>query len=178
MPKILFFIESLHSGGKERRLVELIKGLTKYPDIKMELVLIKEDIHYNDIFSAGIKIHYTVRKLIRKDPFVVYKFFKIAKIFQPDIIHVWGYMAAVYAIPTKVVFNIPIINNSITYALNIKMFSKLWVASKLSFPFSDRVIANSYAGLKSHKIVANSKYRVIYNGFDFERNNFIKTDLT
>jgi len=28
--KILFYIESLRSGGKERRLVELIKGLKKY----------------------------------------------------------------------------------------------------------------------------------------------------
>ena len=39
--KILFFIESLGSGGKERRLVELIKGLSKDKNIEIELVLKK-----------------------------------------------------------------------------------------------------------------------------------------
>ena len=42
--KLLFFIESLHPGGKERRLVELLKGLSKFEDISMELVLTRRDI--------------------------------------------------------------------------------------------------------------------------------------
>ena len=42
--KILFFSESLHAGGKERRLVELLKGLSKFEDISMELALTRRDI--------------------------------------------------------------------------------------------------------------------------------------
>ena len=66
--KILFFINGLQSGGKERRLVELIKSLTSYSEIKMELILTQENVVYDDIFSTGIKIHYIIRKNIKKRP--------------------------------------------------------------------------------------------------------------
>ena len=164
--KILFFIECLHSGGKERRLVELIKGLSTNPDIEMELVLTKEEIHYKSIFLTNIKIHYTVRKIIKKDPSIFYKFYKIAKKFNPDIIHVWGNLVAVYAIPAKIILRIPIINNQIGDA-SLKV-SRSILGHKLTFPFSDKIIANSYAGLKAYNAPVN-KSMVIYNGFDFKR---------
>lgn len=167
--KILFFIESLRSGGKERRLVELIKGLkNKHPSIEMELVLTREDIHYQEIFETGIKIRYAIRKYLKKDPRIFFKFYKIAKKFKPDIIHVWGNMVAVYAIPTKILIRIPIINNEITDA-PIKVQQGL-LSHKLTFPFSDRIIANSFAGLKSYNAL-EKKSIVIYNGFDFKRIN-------
>ena len=80
--KILFYIESLNSGGKERRLVELIKGLSKYPDIEMELVLTRDYIHYKEISDTGIKIHFNIRKGLKKDPRLFFKFYKIAKKFE------------------------------------------------------------------------------------------------
>ncbi len=174
---ILFYIESLRLGGKERRLVELIKGLSKNPKIKMELVLTKEDILYQDIFSTGIKIHYTLRKKIKKDPFVFLKFYKIAKAFKPDIIHVWGGMTAIYSIPAKLLLNVQIVNNSITYARKVDKLSKIGLFSMLSFAFSNKVIANSKAGLLAHGLYENSKYRVIYNGYDLQRNNVKLKDL-
>jgi glycosyltransferase involved in cell wall biosynthesis len=165
--KILFYIESLHAGGKERRLIELIKGLKKeYLDIEMELVLTKEEIHYKEIFKTGIKIHYTIRKGLKKDPRLFWKFYKIAKQFKPDIIHVWGNMVAIYAIPAKVLLGVPMINNQITDApLSVKGGP---LSHKLSFTFSDKIIANSYAGLRAYKAPSN-KSLVIYNGFDFNR---------
>ena len=56
--KILFFVESLYSGGKERQLVELLKGLSKFEDISVELVVMRRDIHYKDVLRLNIKIHY------------------------------------------------------------------------------------------------------------------------
>jgi len=109
--RILFYIESLRSGGKERRLLELIKGLSKNKNIDMALVLTREDIHYTDVFDTGIKIYYTIRKGLKKDPRLFFKFYKIAKKVKPDIIHVWGNMVAVYAIPTKVLLRIKMVNN-------------------------------------------------------------------
>ena len=164
--KILFYIESLRAGGKERRLVELIKGLKKYPDIEMELVLTREDIHYTEIFDTGIKIHYTIRKGLKKDPRLFWNFYKIAKRFKPDIIHVWGNMVAVYAIPAKVLLGVPMINNQITDA-PLKVDNGL-LSHKLTFPFSNLIISNSYAGLKAYNAPEN-KSIVIYNGFDFRR---------
>jgi glycosyltransferase involved in cell wall biosynthesis len=164
--KILFFIEGLLSGGKERRLVELIKGLKQYPNIEMELVLTKKEIVYDEIFDTGIKIHYAVRKGIKKDPRLFYKFYQIVKRSNPDIIHVWGNMVAVYAIPAKLLLRLPMINNQITDApLQVK---KGLLSSQLTFKFSDRIIANTKAGLKSYNAPIK-KSNAIYNGFDFGR---------
>lgn len=171
--KILFYIESLRSGGKERRLVELIKGLKKsYQGIEMEIVLTKKDIHYNEIYETGIKIHYTIRKRLKKDPRIFFQFLKISKQFMPDIVHVWGSMVAVYAIPTKVFLKIPIINNQITDSPLSKVRGLF--SHKLSFAFSDKIIANSMAGLKAYH-TSPTKGLVIYNGFDFSRINNLAT---
>jgi len=164
--KILFYIENLRSGGKERRLVELIKGLSKYPDIKMTLVLTKDEIHYTDIFKTEIKIYYTIRKGLKKDPRLFFKFYNIVKKVKPDIIHVWGNMVAVYAIPTKILLGIPMINNQITDAP--PKFHNTVLNHKITFPFSDLIIANSKAGLKVYN-APKRKSICIYNGFNFNR---------
>jgi glycosyltransferase involved in cell wall biosynthesis len=170
--KILFFIESLRSGGKERRLVELIKGLRcHYSDVEIELVLTRQDVHYTEIFDTGIKIHYVVRKGLKKDPRIFFQFYKIVKKIKPDIINVWGNMVAIYAIPSKVLFGIPMINNQITNA-PLKV-SKGIFSHQLSFIFSDKIISNSYAGLKAYNS-PKEKSSVIYNGFDFNRISNLK----
>jgi len=164
--KILFFIGNLYSGGKERRLVELLKGISKYDDISMELVLTRRDIHYTDIFNLDIKIHYIERKHLKKDPSLFFKFYQIARKFKPDIIHVWENMVAFYAIPSKLLLRIPMINNQITGApLHV---SRGLLSHKVTFPFSDIIIANSREGLKSYN-VPERKSAVIYSGFDFNR---------
>ena len=169
--KILFFIESLSSGGKERRLVELIQSLRNYyPEIEYELVLTKKNIHYKGIFDTDITIHYIERKYLKKDPRLFFKFYKIAKTVNPDIIHVWGNMVAIYAIPAKVLLNIPLINNQITDAPIIVKGGLL--SYKLTFLFSDLIIANSKAGIKSYNAPVN-KSKVIYNGFNFDRIKYL-----
>lgn len=170
--KILFFIPSLYSGGRERRLVELLKGLKAYyPSIMCELVITRKEIHYTEVLNLGIKIHVLERRGTKKDPRLFWKFYKIAKQFKPDIIHVWENMVAFYAIPTKIFLNIPMINNQISDA---PLYLKKGLFSyKIPFFFSDLIIANSYAGLKSYKSPEN-KSTVIYNGFDFKRVKNIK----
>lgn len=164
--KILFFIESLRPGGKERRLVELLKGLSKFENISIELVLTRRDIHYKNIFSLNIKLHYLERKYLKKDPSLFFKFYRIALKFKPDIIHVWGNLAAIYAIPTKILLTTPLINNQITNA-RLRVKGGL-LNCKITFPFSNILIANSKAGLKAYN-APEGKSRVIYNGFDFNR---------
>lgn len=165
--KILFFIETLNSGGKERRLVELLKGLTAYQGFQIELAITNKDIHYKDVLNLSIPIHVLVRNN-KKDPGLFFKFYKIAKRFNPDIIHVWGQMTAIYAIPTKVLLGIPMINNQIANA-PLKVPGGL-LNHKLSFLFSDKIVANTYAGLKSYN-APKKKSSVIYNGLDFQRTN-------
>mgnify|MGYP003539060011 CR=1 FL=1 len=58
--KIIFFIDSFPAGGKERRLVELMKGLSTDHDIEFELVMMTNDVHYKEIFDLGIKVYFVI----------------------------------------------------------------------------------------------------------------------
>jgi glycosyltransferase involved in cell wall biosynthesis len=162
--RVLFFTENLRAGGKERRIVELLKSLKRQGNVEVELVLSKNLIHYEEIFTLNIPIHIIERKILKKDPRLFFKFFWIAKAFKPDFIHVWGHMVAVYAVPTKLLLGVPLINNEIADStLNAKLLFKRQV-----FKASDRIIANSYAGLKAYD-APMTKSTVIYNGFSFDR---------
>ena len=163
--KILFFIESLRSGGKERLIIELLKGLMNY-NIESQLVITRKDISYKEVEKFGIKIHCIERKILKKDPTLFIKFYKICKSYKPDIIHVWGAMVAIYAIPAKIILKIPMINNQIVNAPN-KIKSGL-LSHKSTFPFSNVIVANSNAGLLAYNA---PKYKscVIYNGLDWKR---------
>ena len=58
--RILFFLESLHGGGKERRAAELITFLMEQPDkYDIELVLTEKEIHYEDVLRYWSKNNYT-----------------------------------------------------------------------------------------------------------------------
>lgn len=162
--RVLFFIESLGPGGKERRLTELIYDLVKNHQYECELILTKNEVHYTKLNQVSIKPIVLPRKY-KKDISLFFKFYKAAKQFKPDVIHVWGNLVATYALPSKIFLGIPLINSQITDAPNI---SKLKFNYRFNFYFSDRIIANSKTGLSRYGIDAK-KGIVIYNGFDFER---------
>jgi glycosyltransferase involved in cell wall biosynthesis len=162
--KILFFIESLRAGGKERRILELLKGLKRYDDIQLEIVLTRKEIHYEEFFDLNIPLHVIERNYLKKDPLLFLKFYRVARKIKPDIIHVWGNMVAVYAVPTVWHLGIPMLNNQITDATpNLKPLGK-----NITFRMSAKVIANTEAGLKAYN-APPEKSGVIYNGFNFQR---------
>lgn len=162
--KVLFFIESLRAGGKERRIVELLKGLKKYPDVEVELVLTRREIHYQEFYDLQIPLHVIERKFLKKDPLLFIKFYNIARKFNPDLIHVWGHMVAVYAVPTVWKLGVPLLNNEITDATpGQKLLGK-----NIVFNASTKIIANTKAGLLAYA-APPEKSGVIYNGFNFSR---------
>jgi len=163
--KILFFIESLRSGGKERLIIELLKGLMNN-NIETQLVITKKNISYKEVEKLGIKIHCIERKRLKKDPTLFFKFYKICKSYKPDIIHVWGDMVAIYAIPAKIILKIPLINNRIVNAPQ-KIKGGL-LSHKSTFPFSNVIVANSNAGLLAYN-APKHKSCIIYNGLDMTR---------
>lgn len=162
--RILFFVESLRSGGKERRIVELIKGLRANPMYDIGIVLTRHEIHYEEIHRLGIPVFYCVRRFFKKDPIVFFSFLSVARKFQPDIIHVWGNMVALYSLPAKIILGVPLVNSQITdTTVNARPFAK-----SLNFRFSDRIISNTELGLKTYE-APMEKSQVIYNGFSFSR---------
>ena len=164
--KILMIIDTLTAGGKERRMLELIKGLLQKKEYDIEVVILSENIFYDQIFNLNIKVHTLTRK-IKKDPLIIINLFKICKKFNPDIIQSWEPMASVYSLVVAKLLGIKLINAMIVDAPS-KLLYKLWIRSKITFPLSDIISANSYAGLRSYKVPVN-KSICVHNGFDFER---------
>jgi glycosyltransferase involved in cell wall biosynthesis len=143
-----------------------LKYLCKKKPFEIELVLTRPEIDYNEIYSLGIKIHIIERRNLKKDPRLFISFYKISRIYKPDLIHVWGNMAAFYAIPAKILLKIPMINSQITDAFSI--VSKGLLSHKTTFLFSNLIVSNSKAGLLAYSSPP-AKSRVIYNGFNFDR---------
>lgn len=166
--KILLLIDSLVSGGRERRLIELIKGLRKFQEVQMKLVVFSDKIHYKEIYELGIPV-IILKRLPKKNPVVFYRLFKICQKWKPDLIHSWGTMSAILAIPSSLVLNIKLINGNVTDAPpNMGFYHKELFRARLSFLFSSVVVGNSKAGLSAYK-VPDKKAICIYNGFGFNR---------
>jgi len=167
--KILFFIESLHYGGKERLTVELLTYLKENTDHELMIVLTKKDIQYANFLKLNIPYEVIERKWLKKDPRIFFMFYRICKKFKPDLIHVFGNMVAFYSLPTVILSKIPMLNNQISDAPpKLNKLSLSYIMSRFNFRFSNIILSNSQAGLKSYQM-KNEKSKVIYNGINLER---------
>ena len=165
-------MESLVAGGKERRLIELMRALKSRQDIEFELAVMSNDIHYKEVYDLGIKIHFIIRKT-KKDISAFYRFYNICRNYRPDIVHCWDSMTAVYSVPTCKLLHIKLINGMVINSpVRQNVFNKYWLRAKLTFPFSDMIVGNSKAGILAYK-APKSKSRVIYNGFNFDRTEYL-----
>ncbi len=100
--KILFLIEKLGRGGKERRLVELLKELSKFPEeYEIHLTLAKSIIDYKEIEQFNIHIHF-LNQVSNLRLFQVYR--KQFREIQPDIVHTWSWKTSFYTALLKPLF--------------------------------------------------------------------------
>lgn len=167
--RILFFTESLSSGGKERRLLELIRYLKENTDYTLALVLTENIIHYEFVYELDIPIIIIKRKWIKYDPLPFLKFYKYCCYFKPDIIHAWGRLTTFYSIPAKLIRKIPLISSMIADAdRKYGVFSIKYFFLKADIFFSNVILSNSKAGLTAYKI-KTPKAKVIWNGVHLER---------
>ena len=173
--RIFFVIDCLASGGKERRLVELMKALKSEQEIDFELVIMSNDIHYEEVFGLDININYLIRRT-RKDLSVFVKLYKLCKKYKPDIIHCWDSMTAVYCVPVCRMLKIKYVNGMVNDSPGRRKFSyPPWRRARVVFPFAHLIIGNSKAGLAAFNAPVK-KSTVIYNGFNFERISNLKSD--
>lgn len=170
--KLLFVIDTLTAGGKERRLTELMKALKLSSDIEFELALMSTDVHYHEVYDLGIKLHFFIRRS-RKDLAIFGKFYNLCKRFRPDVIHCWDSMTAIYITPVCKILRINLVNGMVIDSPRRQnVFYQPWLRARITFPFADIIIGNSKAGLMAYR-APESKSVVIYNGFNFERTNTI-----
>lgn len=166
--RILHITDTLSSGGKERQLVELLRGFNKIDGFSNELVVLSDDIHYEEVRSLGIKIHIFTRSR-RWDFRVLERLYRLARQYRPNIIYSWESMCSVYASPIALISGSALINGMIQYAplfLNLK--DRGYRRLLLTAPFSNVILANSLAGLRAFR-VDDKKGLCIPNGFNFDR---------
>jgi glycosyltransferase involved in cell wall biosynthesis len=170
--RLLFFIGSLKSGGKERRLVELLSYLKKKNRFEIIVVLTSNEIEYPKFYDSDVKflILNKDRKNKYSDIVAILKLGKIVSGFKPDIIHTWGIKQTLQAVPIAKLYNIPLVNSQITSAppqLRESLLAKL--SRYVSFKYSTFILANSFAGLQRFGVDSLSNAQVIYNGMDMDR---------
>lgn len=167
--RILFFMDSLKCGGKERRLLELITYLRQRTDYTIALVLTESSIYYDYVYELDIPIEIIKRKGTKYDPRLFVKFYKYCRSFKPDIIHALGRMITFYCIPSKLICRVPLVSSLIADTLNdIKLFSLKNVYFHTDIFFANAILSNSNAGLMAYKIYSK-KAKAIWNGVNLVR---------
>lgn len=168
MMRIIHFTDSLRCGGKERQLVELLKGLKQRESIELLLVCMDRGEFYEpEVQALEIPIRYLLRKS-RWDPLLLRDFYRLVKEFRPDVIHTNCMMTSAYALPVAKLLDVPLINGSIRNCFRNSTLR--WRVERLLLTLSDFRVANSVAGLCSRGFSPTSPRNVvIHNGFDFSR---------
>lgn len=161
---VLMLADNLVKGGKERRLVELLRYFDNI-SVKITLIILREKVEYPEVYDFKNTELIIVKRNIKQDPSVFFKLFGICRKIKPDIIHSWGSMPSIYALPSVIFLRIPLINAMIADA---KCSSQERFRLKVTKPFSKIILSNSRAGLKAYG-VNDSIGLVIYNGFNFDR---------
>lgn len=172
--KILMITESLIKGGKERRLIELLRYFSDHYQVEIELILLKDKIQYEEIHEIkNVNLH-VFKRFIKKDPFILFRILKLHRKIKPDLIHSWGTMPSVYTFLIAFFTRTPLLNAMISNAI-CKPWSSNWLRAKLTFPFSKIILSNSKAGLEAYH-AHSKKGRVIFNGFNKDRINKLEDE--
>ncbi|WP_040481741.1 glycosyltransferase [Mariniradius saccharolyticus] len=168
--KVLFFIGTLSSGGKERRLLELMTYLNKSDKYALFLVTKQAEVLFDNFYS--LQVEWLPLSTSRLTIGSFSEFYQIVKKISPDIIHTWGTKQTLIAVPPKLFSKkIKLVNSQITSAPpNLSLTEKL--LSQINFLFSDSILSNSFAGIEAYN-PPKTKAEVIYNGLNAQRFKFL-----
>ena len=164
--RVAHFIDSLRAGGKERQLVELLKGLVRSNVQVLLGVMDSANFFKRDAEALGIDMRDMPRRR-RWDPSIFARLWRLLKVYEPDVIHTHDWMTSFYSLPLAKALGIPLINGSIRNSF--QRDGVRWHAERLLLRCSDAVVANSYAGLQSRRFDLSPNRTVIRNGFDVSR---------
>ncbi len=166
--KILMVINGIKKGGRERRMLELVKDLSIARGFEVYLVSLSDVVEYDYVHELPIKFD-IIKKKSDKDISLIFKLRKIMKSFNPDIIHSWDVMASGYLTAANIFLNKAIVNGVIYDAApDSSFYDRNFFKVRLFAHLSKATVANSKAGLKTYKTPARKSY-CIYNGVDLKR---------
>jgi glycosyltransferase involved in cell wall biosynthesis len=158
---ILFSVDSLRRGGKERQLMLLFTNLSsnKYckqiavQDFNGNTYLIEYEIDAKQIFVFnGLR-----------------DFYKLVKEIKPDIVFSWDTKSSLFSLMLRPIGRYKFINGSIRHGIRLYRFSH-YLRSFIAW-LSPVVVANSEAGLTVNNMHKGRTRFVMFNGIE---NDFIK----
>lgn len=168
--KILFIIDRLGCGGKERQFSELVRGVAASRSMVAEeiaAVVMAERDHFDDVIERGGIRLFRLRRWWRWDPFLTLRFRRLLAQLQPEVLYSFSEMATFYAAIARSSARTKLVDGSVRNAYPLKTL-KEWILCWANFRAADLIVANSKAGLAA-KQAPPEKSRVLYNGFDFKR---------
>lgn len=177
--RITFVLDTFGGGGKERRCLQLIQGLNKEGYNNIQVIIINNDIAYQEIYDADIELHIIDRKNKGLNTFKTLRILhKLFKDFKPDIVQVWGLFSAFFTNIIRLFTPLKFIGSYVADCNKPKLFSIAKITVLLNILLADYIIGNSKEGLKTYGIPEN-KAKVIYNGFNEKRydNQFVMDKL-
>lgn len=170
MLSVLIISNNLGRGGKERQIHEMLKyfNANDFP-IKFSVLLREPIVEYDISSFSNIEFKIPERRLSSLE------FIKFIKTYcsqkKIDIVHNWESGSAVLFLFVKLIFfrTIKVIDGSLRYSRKFSPFTKKYWVARLGRMLSDKVVANSKAGLLSISYSNPKKYLVIENGIDLNR---------
>lgn len=159
--KILFLLDSLGGGGFERRMTQLIMGLSEDSDYAEVYVLLPQNPRI--IRKDALEYHCTY--LYYTSSFDIIK--KIKGV-RPDVIHSCSPVKSLFINIYKLFYKTKYVTGFVADANRPPLLSKKNVGFLFSYVFSDAIVGNSKAGIEAYRC-PSKKSHVIYNGFDPKR---------
>jgi len=165
--KILFLIGSYGTGGKERQLTELIRGIPK-DKYYLYLFMKNNSSYYFSMIKSCLRSYRCLEKshFSLLDILVLNNFLKEIDV---DIVFSFSKTLSHYALILKLLggFKYCLINGSIRDApVDFNIYMRL---EKLLYNLYGEVVANSKAGLLAYHQNEKVGRHVLYNGFDENR---------
>ena len=159
--KILYIIDGLKGGGKERQLVEIIKNIDA-KEFNIGIVTFNDNQHYTEEIKNKVTyFRYLKKRPTRLEPLI--SIWKCFEEFKPDIIHTWDSISGFYSFLPGKFYNTKHINGSIRDAGTDKGWE--YKLKRFFLKKADFIISNSLAGLKAYRVNG----QVIYNIIDISR---------
>ncbi len=167
--KILYVIDGLFPGGKERQFIELLKNLNR-ADYQIGIITFNKNLFYTE--QAKKLTDYFVELDKSKNKFKPFSsIWKHFKHFKPDIVHSWDYLSSMYAYFPLKRYKAKFINASIQ-DVGVEKGWKLSL-KKMMLRLADVPVSNSKTGLRNYGVTGEYIYNAVdlNRFFDREENN-------
>lgn len=172
---ILILVDAMSSGGMERQIVELLRGMRSCKSFIFHLGVLTEG--GGRLFEAEQLVE-TILDLqraenaswaiVRRLPYYFWQVTRETEKKKITIIHTFGCFSDMIGLVVGKRLGATIINGSIRSAR--PKLTRRDHLSRMCMRFGDRIVANSKAGLLAFGVPTdNDKSRVIHNGIDLKR---------